>query len=183
MLNLPAKKIIRRYPPTLLLYDSCILQNLCGKMRSGIEPFLTEIQSQTSPRISDYTVYELLRGANKKTEQEMRGVLNKITRFGVSTKVLVLSSLLYTLYQEERVDSGISDGDKILAATSILTQAPIMTQNGRHFPRPFFDEMEINFCRKTIIEYGSKQRQRDTSIVYFLEPDYSVINEKITKRK
>jgi len=179
MLKFPDEKIIRGCPPKFLLFDSCLLQNMCGKMGREIGDLLALIQTESTPRISDYSIYELLRGANRENNIKITGILNKFQRYRITAEVLVVASLLDTLYREEKMEGG-DYGDKILAATSVLTQAPIVTQNGQHFPRPFFDEMNINFCKKTIFEYGNKRKH---TIIHFLEPDYKAIKQKIKLRK
>jgi predicted nucleic acid-binding protein len=162
------------------LLDTCILQDLSStKIGSQIVNQLTLlIQAGVILAISDYATYELLRGAFVKTEAEGEKVLNAFKRYSVSTEVLRAAARLDTLYKNDGIHSGISDGDEILAATSIIINAPVITRNGRDFPMPFFKEY-----RREIIIYDQIGRREKTTVLYFLEPDYQVITRRFQERQ
>ncbi|MCP6719534.1 MAG: hypothetical protein KJI71_04930 [Patescibacteria group bacterium] len=161
------------------LLDTCVLQDLSspriGKKVLEILGGLTVKGAKLA--ISQYCAFELLRGANKKNEEAGLGIINSFKNYIVSDNVFLMAARLTTLYKNEKTDSGISDGDKIIAATSIITSAPIITRDGSDFPRPFFKELKCE-----TITYDEKKRRKKTTVMFFLEPNYEVITKKFEER-
>lgn len=131
-----------------ILLDTNILQYL-GKTKSDISNKLIEYMGNLLQRkfvfgISSFCIFELLDGATKNKETELLKAVNIFVRFDVSQEVLLTSARLSSLYRQEKAEyQHIGDGDKILAATSLLTNSLILTANMRDFPRPFFIEEEV----------------------------------------
>lgn len=120
--------------------------------------------------VSQYTRYEISRGANIKKEITAIDTYNKYGNYAVTQNVLETAAMLENLYKSVKIQADkISDGDKIIAATAIIENLTILTANGRDFPWPIFKE-----CNKKIIIFKVKNRSRCLFITY-LKPDYEVI--------
>lgn len=166
-------------PTQDILLDTCILQ-YSGRTPSASR-FLKYLsilgERKFGLAISEFTIYELLQGTSKTKEQELVKILKKFKQFKVTANVLMAAAQLSTLYRREKIpDSQISDGDKIIASTAILTGSLIVTANWNDFPRPFFIESEIKR-----IEY--KKKGKPVMIpVYLLSPDMIVIKDRFKNR-
>lgn len=164
-----------------LILDTNILQLIGSKPTERslkVVDYIVEIAKQGYERaISDITAYEALQRCSKTKEKEVLKQMDVFTQLEVSKKVLVTTAWLADLYRGEKVpDSQISDCDKIIASTAILTGSFILTANGNDFPRPFFSEKE-----KRLIQYRDKARDL-LNVIYLLEPDLDVFNNRILKR-
>ncbi len=162
-----------------VLLDTCIIQYLgSDEIKEEIVCELKDlIKKGKDLSVSYYTVFELLRGANKDKEKKRRETLEGFYKYSISPKVIVWAAMLDTLYRNDGVENGIDEGDKIIAATSISLSIPIITTNGQHFPRPFFDGY------KKIIEYSKNSRRSRVIAVYFLSPDLDFLQKKVKDRK
>lgn len=163
----------------VFLLDTCIVQYL-GSV--AIQEEMNEILQQLVSRggelaVSYYTAYETLRGATRQIEQKRRETLNKFRKYELSPKVIIWAALLNGLYREHKIEAGIDIGDEIIAATSINSNIPIITTNGQHFPRPFFDG------GKQIITYVKHSRRDKIMALYVLKPDTGLILREIGQRK
>lgn len=162
-----------------ILLDTCVIQYLGSDIiKKEVDDILKRlIANNNRLTVSYYTVYELLRGADYQTDQKRREILKNFRIYQITPKVLIWASLLNTFYRDCGVHSGINDGDEMLAATAINLRMPIITTNGEHFPRPFFDGS------KEIIEYARDSRRSKIMALYFLEPDIEFIKNKIREWK
>src|SRR6266700_7651320 len=87
--------------------------------------------------ISEITVYEYLRRLWGRKAEEAAEHLKQYERKVVSSEVFSLAAHLDGLYVEEGIDR-VDDADKIIAATTILENALVLTGNHKDFPSPFF---------------------------------------------
>ena len=71
----------------------------------------------------------------------------------------------------------IENGDKFIAATSILTGSLILTANSRDFPSPCFLESE----RKPII-FEEKRNRTKCILFTILTSDITMINQRFNNR-
>jgi predicted nucleic acid-binding protein len=162
------------------LLDTCILQDIDSPYASiGVSKLLDFLlRTGKVLRISYYAVFELLRGADKGKEQKAEETLKRFVKYVVNDKVFDFAAKLYTLYQKENKQiggmGGISDGDIILAATSIILNQPIITRDGDDFPAPFFKEIH-----REIITYIPKGKRERSLVIYFLAPDKQVLRLKL----
>jgi len=162
------------------LLDTCILQDISSEsqLATYILAFLGKLTAQqNSFAISDFATFELLRGASQKIEAKRQTVLNLFQRYATDNPALLVAARLETLYKKQGVDSGISDGDKVLAATSVLTGCPVITRDQTDFPIPFFQEIH-----REIITYQGA-RGNITRVVLILQPDSLVISNRFNERE
>ncbi|MEK9201313.1 MAG: PIN domain-containing protein [Patescibacteria group bacterium] len=162
-----------------LLIDTCVIQYVATKdVDLAVNEYLLEIKSRGFDFvISDISTYESLQGVSAQKENELLSLLNSLDRYPIDANTLIAAAQIKTLYDLEKVPQNqISDGDKIIAATSILTGAPIVTSDLNDFPRPYFVELE----RKNII-YKHKNVDRMIPI-YILSPNIDVVNHRFSIR-
>jgi predicted nucleic acid-binding protein len=163
-----------------ILLDSCIIQYSSDSYRS-LE-FMKYLYALTtrgfSLSISEFTFFELLRGIpTTKKENILIEKLLLFGRFAVTNKVLVAAAQLITLYNAQKIPPDqIQDGDLILAATSILEGAPILTANVNDFPRPFFDTLEHQ-----LIHFNVKNNQQ-MIVTNILQPNIQIIQYYFSRR-
>src|SRR3989344_2019823 len=159
-------------PPKIqVILDTNIIKKIID--RYSVEEFAKYLSDLVKRNgtfvISDFTCFELVRGANLSTENEVFPILNLVTRLLITTQVLFASARLETLYKLEDIQpSTIEIGDKIIAATAILNSSFILTANGRDFPWPYFIEVE-----RRIIEYKDKNKRTKCIPVSLLIPDFN----------
>ncbi len=163
----------------LILLDSCVLEYLDDEdLRPSIVGCLNNVvKNKNTLALSEYLRFELLRGAFRKVETRMMALIDNFQRYQVTEEILIAAAQLETLYKELSVNSGISDGDKILASTAILTNGLILTANLKDFPPPFF---KYNF--RELIERHQKRYSQPIAIG-ILEPDFEIIIKNIEARK
>lgn len=125
--------------------------------------------------ISDFTLYENLHGLWGKKAQQAAKILKSYERKVVSDRVLTLASMLGGLYKDEQVDY-MSPGDKIIAATAILENGLVLTENHRDFPSPFFVGK-----RFIPISYKVGHHQRTIDLCLY-EPNGSLIARRIEEK-
>lgn len=87
--------------------------------------------------ISEFTGYENLRGLFGTQIEEAAELLSKFENKVISKDVLVMAAYFSGLYHDQKMD-GISPGDQIIAATALLEDGLILTENHKDFPSPFF---------------------------------------------
>jgi len=120
--------------------------------------------------ISDFTIFELLKGASPESEGKALASLQGIKRYYVTKRVLVAAAHLECIYQQNKIPKeSIDSGDKIIGATAVLTNSLIFTANTRDFPRPFFKEI---LAIPIVYSKDGKQHIINTA---FLEPDINTI--------
>ncbi|MBI5619884.1 hypothetical protein HY950_02905 [Candidatus Gottesmanbacteria bacterium] len=162
-----------------ILLDTCVIQSFADKHRGQqYSTYLSQLVSQTyALAISEISLYELIQGVSVSKEQQLLQTLEGVKRYTIDQNVLIAAARMRTLCNMENIArEQISDGDRIIAATSVLTGSFILTENLNDFPRPFFVEME----RKNII-YDYKNVQRMIP-VYLLTPDLLIINFRFQNR-
>lgn len=166
-------------PTQDILLDTCILQYSGNTDSSAVFlDYLKDIGTRKfGLAISKFTVYELLQGASVTKEVRLATLLNRFRSFSVSHDTLVAAAQLKTLYNAEKIpDSQISDGDKIIAATAILTGSLIITADARDFPLPFFTQAEVRHLT------FSKSGRPVMIPTYILSPDMAVIKDRFSNR-
>ncbi|MFZ2153549.1 MAG: hypothetical protein WAV41_05890 [Microgenomates group bacterium] len=127
--------------------------------------------------VSEYSIFELIRGARLKTETDLSNTFNIFKKYSVSIEVLYAAARLETLYRMENIQCDkISDGDKIIAATSILTNSTILTTNGRDFPWPYYQETD----RDPVI-FSEKNISKSILVSSFV-PDQTYIFKRFSER-
>jgi predicted nucleic acid-binding protein len=123
--------------------------------------------------ISDISFYELLNSAPIEKEVAVIRALTGVKRFFVKKSVLIAAAHMGCMYSADKVHpEQIDVGDKIIAATAVVTNSVVFTANARDFPSPFFREL----ARKTL-QYERKGQPVFLSAV-FLEPDIGVITPR-----
>lgn len=124
-----------------LFIDTCIVQFTGDKNKSKSEAVIQCLNLLTkegySLVISEITIYENLHGLWGIKAKQATDILRKYEKKVISDNVLIVASLLGGLYHDERVD-GIDSGDKIIAATAILENGFVLTENHKDYPHPFF---------------------------------------------
>ena len=163
----------------IVLLDTNIIQYSASKASAtSFIDFLIEIHKiGLSLAVSEYSRFELIRGAKVSTEKELLETFEKFKFYSISTEVLYASARIETLYRMEKIMcEKISDGDKIIAATSILLNAPIITANGRDFPWPYFKEIN-----RTPIVYSEKNISK-VILVSTFQPDINYIVQRFQER-
>lgn len=72
--------------------------------------------------------------------------------------------------------NGVSNEDKIIAATTILSEAYILTANLNDFPRPAFkNRLEVK------IDYKNKKDRPCLLVLQILEANGELIDKKLTE--
>ena len=162
-----------------IIIDTSIVENFTQK---GLEDQILSalrdaVQNQYGLAISNITIFELLDTATVDNELKATNALMGLKRFYVNTRVLTAAARLGCLFGEDKTPFvGANSGDKIIGATSILTNSLIYTSNPRDFPTPFFRELV-----RTPLTY-IKKGQPVTIQSVFLEPDLSFITTKLHER-
>lgn len=162
----------RSTPPRFVILDSNIVQYLSNpESNSQTLEVLKGIKNKGYvPAISDISFTELLDGTNIDREDTIARSLEAFPTLTADHEILVVAGHVGTLYK----DAGVGDidiGDKIISATAIVSDAIILTGNGRHFPQPFFREIA-----RTTVQYTRAGRPVCQYVV-FMRPDYSAISE------
>ena len=163
----------------VFILDTNIIQYLLNKNSSiAFINFFTDLNKQGKKlSVSEYSIFELTRGAKIKTEEELITTFNIFKRYSVTTEVLTAAARIETLYRMEGIQCDkISDGDKIIAATSVLTNATLFTANGRDFPWPYF----IETSRSPIV--FSENNYSKSILVSSFQPDNQYILKRFTER-
>lgn len=162
-----------------LLLDTNIIQYAGNKnkalSKSVRERLLSLEKSGYSIVISQYSVFENLQGLWGNKAEEATALLAKFEQKIVSKEVLVLASILGGLYGRENDLKGISEGDKIIAATAMLTNALVLTRNHRDFPIPFFIQEEF-----FTLDYTDGNRKKLLDLGLY-KPNTKIINSKVAE--
>jgi len=168
-------------PPKIqVILDTNIIKKILDRYSVKVfaEYLSNLVQRNGTFVISDFTSFELIRGANLVTEGNVFPLINFITRLNVTTQVLLAAARLETLYKIDEIQpAGIEIGDKLIAATAILNSALILTANGRDFPWPYFQEVE-----RKIIEYEDKNKRTKCIPVSLLLPDFRIVAKRFNER-
>lgn len=162
-----------------VILDTCIMQYLDDtNFGDQVLEYLLELKARGFDfAISDITYYESICSAAAKQEEKITQALKLFQTFSLDSNLLLAAGQLYTLYAKEHLPyQKVSDGDVIIATTSIMTGSLILTANCNDFPSPFFKEGE----RKKITY--SKKKQDKLMVFLLLEPDFEVINHRFSNR-
>lgn len=156
-----------------VILDTCILQYLNDSL---IGPQLTELLTILTRQnnkfyFSDFSTYELFRECPKDKETQLDAVWNRFTRYQVDGRVTRFAAQLASAYKTYGLGTAsINDGDRMIAATTIITKSLILTADSNDFPRPFFKENHIQEI------YYKKKDRKTLLMIYLLEPYYEAIN-------
>lgn len=163
-----------------ILLDTNIIQ-YCANQYSSFEfiDYILSIAKNTENIFMlDYSQFELLRGATISTEEKMNLLLELFEKLPLTQDVLIAASRLETLYKMEKIPyEKISDGDKLIAATSILSESLIVTANARDFPWPYFQEIE-----RCPLTYAEKSHRYKCIMVSLLKPDIHFVLKRFSER-
>jgi predicted nucleic acid-binding protein len=163
----------------LIILDTNILQYIQhDKFSSQLGSFLHELFNMTYElSVSNISIYELLCGTSLNLEKRGTEVLSWFTQLDVSKDVLLLSSQLFTLYNDQKISKEqISYADRIIAATCVLTNSLLLTGDVNDFPRPFFTEVY-----EEKIFYKQKNKTC-LQVVQLLQPNHEFILQKLSER-
>lgn len=163
--------------PQLIILDSNIIQYTAQpKSADAFNVYIVDLVSRGFEfAISAITIYELLKGANKKTKEKMVKLLKQFTKFELPENVLETAAELESVYKVENIQpKEIEDADKIIGATALLSYALILTANARDFPAPYFKEIE-----RKIITFEEKRERTKTIVIYLLKPEATIIEKHI----
>jgi len=160
-----------------ILLDTNIISRLEGNLGEKLLVVIGEvIKIGYDIAISDMTYMELLTGVDSKMEEKIANTLRGVDHYLVSTEVLIASAHIASLYKELYDLKQFEIGDRIIAGTAAMNNAIIFTLNGRHYPPPFFKEVD-----RRRLEYENRGMPV-CSYGYFMEPQMDVINESHNKR-
>ena len=161
-----------------LFIDTCVIQAAGSKEKLKSEIVISELEKiakDYSLAISEFTLYENLHGLWGKRRSDAAKLLRIYERKVVSDKVLLIASLLGCLYHDENLE-GIDVGDKIIAATAILENGFVLTENNKDFPHPFIlTERSIPL---TCLTAGKYSKTIDLAIY---RPDHNLIKRRINE--
>lgn len=169
-------------PKQNIILDSNIIQYTADKFASQVfVQYLSDLLKRGfGLAISDISIFELLKGAYVKKENEMLQLLSIFIRYYLVDRVLVAAAQLETLYKLDGIDpKQIEAGDKLIGSTAILTGSLILTANARDFPSQYFPEVE----RKPLM-YSIKNKNNFSKciLVTLLNPDINMISQKFSER-
>lgn len=161
-----------------IFIDTCVIQSAGSKEKSKSEIVIKSLEDTSKSyrlAISEFTLYENLHGLWGKRAMDAAALLRKYERKIVSEKALLLASIMGGLYHDEGIDN-IGDGDKIIAATAILENGFILTENHKDYPHPFF------LTEKSIpLTYITAGRYNKTIDLAIYKPDRSLIERRINQ--
>lgn len=127
--------------------------------------------------ISDITLFESINGTSVETEIKMEQILQGVERYYIKKDVLFAAAHMGGLYKAHNYQlDQFGIGDQIIAGTSVIRNALVLTKNGRDFPPPMFKELD-----RRMIEYTSKEYPVCVP-VYFMEPQLEYISAHYDKR-
>lgn len=154
-----------------ILVDTCILSNLLSKeadLGMKTDNLLLELVGRNNTfYISEFSKYELLKGANKLQFKKSKELLDQFEVIPNSDQRLVRSIALYNGYSKDpnikNFLHSISDTDVFIGSLIFTHQKPyLLTADYFDFPRPFFNEVQI-----WDIDFKKKKGSR-SHIYYYL---------------
>lgn len=157
------------------LLDSCIIEYyLSEKYSTQIQAILQKWQKNIfGLAISQIIFSELIDGTYMKKETTIINTLRDYHNFPVTERHIIGSGKLGSIYQQNKITQNISLVDKIIAATSIITNSPIITANINDYPQPYFEVID-----SLMLIHGNKLIK-----VGLIKPDYNVLNAAFADRK
>lgn len=158
-----------------IILDTCIIQAAASKEKYKAHVFrscLDRLGQTYRLALSEITIYENLHGLWGTRAEQAEKILKVYEWKEISTVVLYLASRLGGLYG----DSGIGVGDQIIAATAILENGLVLTENHKDFPNPYFTQKE---WFPLSYEKGNGKRTND---VILYQPQIKLIGRQIEDR-
>ncbi|MBP8961097.1 PIN domain-containing protein [Patescibacteria group bacterium] len=164
-----------------VILDTNILQYLANeKIYNELMTFLEELVDQDfTLAISDISICELLTGTDTKKEKDCLETLQLFQHFSINENTLVAAARLHNMYNSQKniCIEKISQADRIIGATAILTGSLILTANLCDFPRPIFQEVYTKHIR-----YNKRERPY-LLVIQLLRGDEVVISSELSSRK
>ena len=119
-----------------------------------------------------------MRGLNTERERKMLNFLYSYFRYFLAAEVLIASAQLDNLFKMENINiGGVDHGDKMIAATAILTGSLVLTADVRGFPWPFFHEIEYN-----PLLHKDQNNKTKCHVIGLLRPDFDLIKRHFEDR-
>lgn len=152
-----------------MILDTNILIYLFNKSKiDKILKIIKELYSDYEISISNYTHYEIISWGSK----EVLILVKALTLFKnihVDQEVLIFAGLMKCL--------GIkNNGDSIIAATSFLNNAFILTANHRDFPEPYFEETKF-----WPVDYKTDKNRTTILTTHLLKPKLKNLVDDMNK--
>lgn len=166
-------------PPIPVIIDTQVFTYLSDSNKTAeVVSFFNEVTSANySLNYSDITTYEVMKSVTRKNEERALNLLNTFGLFPVRTEELKAAARLEVLYRMEKINTDrISLADCIIAATSILSNAPIITVNHKDYPRPYFIELHSRRLSYVINDV------RTTDVIFLLSPNLDVLLNRFNQR-
>lgn len=169
-------------PAPIFLLDNNVIQAFLSK---DTAPKLQELLEQVDEigavlAVSDIVLYESQKSIvfdPVKSGEIFSFIDQYITRYLVDDNVLIQAARVHEIYgsheNTKNYRAGISTEDIIIATTSMLLGAYVLTTDCNDFPAPFFKEVS-----RDVIYYEVKDR-RKYKVIYVLQPDQQVIGEAV----
>lgn len=163
-----------------VLLDSCIIEYL---LKPQISPGLTQLILEWVGKdfhlsIMEISYSELVDGVYKKKENQLLEFLNKFPCHNLERNILVAAGQLGSLYNQNNIGNcNMSLQDKIIGATSVLYNLPLITADIGDFPPPFF-----NTILNKNLKYKDRNAERIVPIAV-LFPNHEFINYCFNNRK
>jgi predicted nucleic acid-binding protein len=159
-----------------IFVDTCVIQAAGSNTKSKSDGVIKCLQGLNSEgfslAISEITWYENLHGLWGKKALDAASILKTYEQKIVSNQVLVVASILGGLYHGDKLD-GIDMGDKIIAATALLENGFVLTENHKDYPAPFFIQE-----RYIPLTYLFKSYSKTMDLALY-KPNTELINRRI----
>ena len=158
-----------------LLLDSCIIEYyLNEKYSAQTQSILQKWQKNVfGLAINQIVLSELIDGTFMKKEGIIIDTLRQYHNIPVTERQIIGSGKLGSIYRQTSITQNISLVDKIIGATSIITNYPIITSNINDYPQPYFEVIDslVLTHKKKLIKIG------------LIKPDYIILNSVFADRK
>lgn len=174
-MNPPTKRV---KPKRYILLDTNIFKHLSN---SDLYPQIINLLKDAVSKgygisYSIYSLFELIDSASVENEVVAMNATKGLKRYKINQTILIGAGHLGSMYKDDGVKKEPERGDKIIAATAIITNSVIFTTNGRDFPIPFFKVistplLKYNRCGRDVCLFS-----------YFIEPDLDKITTKHKER-
>lgn len=164
---------------SFILLDTCILSNLLSKeedLAKQTKELLRALYENGNVfYISEFSKYELLRGANEAQKKKANAILNELEVVPNSSARLDRATALHTAYiSVPRIKNSlhsISDVDIFIGALIFTDQKPyLLTADYFDFPRPFFIEEQ-----RWNMDFKKKKGNRQCIHYYLLQADTDLL--------
>lgn len=162
-----------------ILLDTCILSNLLSK-EEGLAKETKELlrnlyEQENTFYISEFSIFELLRGANDSQKKKADSILNAVEIVPNSLSRLKRAIALHNAYSSTpRIKNSlhsISDVDVFIGSLIFTDQKPyLLTADFFDFPRPFFTEEQI-----WNIDFKRKKGNRACIYYYLLQANLDLL--------